>query len=297
MQEPWPDLPLESWHDTCDTLHMWTQIVGKICLASTPRSNHFWNIALQITPRGLSTPAMAAGNRLFTMTFDFVAHRLAIECSDGDAREIALEPQTVADFYRRVMRTLREMGIDINIWTLPVEVPNPVRFELDVEHKAYDAERANAFWRILVAIKPVLERFRCGFVGKSSPVHFFWGSFDVAVTRFSGRRAPERPGADAITREAYSHEVISHGFWPGGGAVREPVFYAYAAPEPDGLKTASVKPAAAVYNTALSEFILPYHAVRTAGSPAAALTEFLTSTYGAAADLAKWDRAQLERSS
>jgi uncharacterized protein DUF5996 len=297
MQEPWPDLPLESWRDTCETLHMWTQIVGKICLASTPRSNHFWNIALQITPRGLSTPPMVAGSRLFTITFDFVSHRLAIACSDGGAREIALEPQTVADFYRRVMRALREMDVDVRIWTMPVEVANPVRFELDVAHNAYDAERANAFWRILVAIKPVLERFRCGFVGKSSPVHFFWGSFDVAVTRFSGRRAPERPGADAITREAYSHEVISHGFWPGGGAVPEPAFYAYAAPEPAGLKTALVKPAAAVYNAALSEFILPYNAVRTASSPAAALTEFLASTYNAAADLAKWDHAQLERSS
>ena len=297
MQETWPALPLESWRDTCDTLHMWTQVVGKICLASTPRSNHFWNIAFHITPRGLSTPAMTAGDRLFTMTFDLVTHGLVIECSDGGARDIALEPQTVADFYRRVMRTLRDMGIDVDIWTMPVEVPNPVRFELDVAHRAYDAERANAFWRILVAIKPVLERFRCGFLGKSSPVHFFWGSFDLAVTRFSGRRAPERPGADAMTREAYSHEVISHGFWPGGGAVLEPVFYAYAAPEPPGFKSAIVRPAAARYDDTMSEFFLPYEAVRTAASPAAELTSFLESTYNAAADLADWDRAQLERAS
>jgi hypothetical protein len=295
MQETWPAIPLESWRDTRDTLHMWTQIVGKICLAATPRSNHFWNIAFLVTPRGLTTPAMIAGQRAFTMTFDFVAHRLAIECSDGGAREITLEPQTVADFYRRVMRTLREMGIEIKIWTMPVEVPDPIRFELDVTHRTYDAERAAAFWRVLLAIKPALERYRCGFIGKCSPVHFFWGSFDLAVTRFSGRRAPDRPGADSITREAYSHEVISHGFWPGGGTVSEPAFYAYAAPEPPGFRTAKVQPAAAFYSGDFSEFILPYEAVRTASSPEADLTAFLASTYDAGADLAGWDRLQLER--
>jgi hypothetical protein len=274
---------------------MWSQVVGKICLASTPRSNHFWNIAFLVTPRGLATPTMMAGDRAFTMTFNFVGHRLEIECSDGGTREIPLEPQTVADFYRRVMRALRDMGIDLRIWTMPVEVPDPIRFELDVMHRTYDAERANTFWRVLLSIKPVLERFRCRFVGKSSPVHFFWGSFDLAVTRFSGRRAPERQGADAITREAYSHEVISHGFWPGGGAVAEPAFYAYAAPEPAGFKSAAIRPGAAFYSDAFSEFILPYEAVRAAAAPEAELTSFLTSTYDSGASLANWDRAQLER--
>ena len=294
-EDAWPALPLESWQDTCDTLHMWTQIVGKICLATTPRVNHFWNIAFQITPRWFSTPSMTAGGRAFTMAFDFLAHQLVINCSDGGTEAIRLEPQTVADFHRRVMGTLHGMGIDVRIWTMPVEVPSPIRFELDVTHRAYDPASANAFWRILIAIRPIFERFRCDFLGKSSPVHFFWGSFDLAVTRFSGRRAPERPGADAMTRESYSHEVISHGFWPGGGAVPEPAFYAYAAPEPAGLKGATVRPPAAFYSTAFSEFILPYTAVRTAASPDAELTAFLQSTYDAAADLGQWDRASLER--
>lgn len=294
-REVWPALPIDSWRDTRDTLHMWTQVVGKICLASTPRTNHFWNIALQVTPRGLSTPSMIAENRAFVMTFDFVAHQLVIECSDGGTRTIRLEPQTVSDFHRRVMDALHGMGIDVRVWTMPVEVPNPIRFERDVTHRSYDAERANAFWRVLVAIKPVLEGFRSAFIGKCSPVHFFWGSFDLAVTRFSGRPAPERPGADAITREAYSHEVISHGFWTGSGAVPEPAFYAYAAPEPDGFKRATVQPRAAFYSQDFSEFILPYEAVRAGASPADDLTKFLVSTYNAAADLARWERAALER--
>jgi hypothetical protein len=291
----WPALPFESWRETCETVQMWTQIAGKICLASTAPTNHFWNIAFQVTPRGLSTPSMFAGSRAFTMTFDFVAHRLVIECSDGGTETIALEPQTVAAFYRKVMEALRRLDISVRIWTMPVEVPNPIRFELDVTHRSYDSAAVNAFWRILLAIKPVLENFRCAFVGKCSPVHFFWGSFDLAVTRFSGRRAPARPDADPITREAYSHEVISHGFWPGSSAAPEAAFYAYAAPEPAGLKTTTVRPAAAFYSTALSEFILPYEAVRTAASPAADLTAFLESTYDAAADLAQWNRADLER--
>ncbi len=274
---------------------MWTQVVGKICLALTPRTNHFWNSTFQITPRGLSTPTMMAGDRAFTMAFDFIAHRLVIQCSDGSAETIPLEPRTVADFYRVVMDTLRRMGIIVRIWTMPVEVPNPFRFEADDVHRSYDPVSANAFWRILIAIAPVFAGFRSDFIGKCSPVHFFWGSFDLAVTRFSGRRAPERPGADPVTRESYSHEVISHGFWPGGGPVPEPVFYAYAAPEPAGFKRAAIRPAAAFYSAELSEFILPYEAVRTAASPAADLTAFLKSTYEAGADLARWNRADLER--
>ena len=293
--EAWPALPLDAWRDTYATLHMWTQVVGKVCLALTPLTNHFWNIAFRPTARGLITPSLAAGERALTITFDFVAHQLVILCSDGDIEMIALEPRTVADFYQLFMAALHRMGIDVAIWTMPVEVPDPIRFEEDTQHRSYDPVSANAFWRALVAITPVFERFRCGFVGKCSPVHFFWGSFDLAVTRFSGRRAPPRAGADSITRESYSHEVVSHGFWPGSGAIREPAFYAYAAPEPKGLSNAAVRPAAAFYSTDLSEFILPYEAVRTAESPATELTEFLASTYDAAATLAAWNRSDLER--
>ena len=293
--EAWPALPQDAWPDTYATLHMWTQVVGKVCLALTPLANHFWNVAFQVTARGLATPALAAGGRALTITFDFVAHQLLFDRSDGHTERISLEPRTVADFYRLVMDALHRMGVDISIWTMPVEIPEPIRFEADVLHRSYDPAAANAFWRALVAIKPVFESFRCGFVGKCSPVHFFWGSFDLAVTRFSGRRAPERANADSITRESYSHEVISHGFWPGSGAIREPAFYAYAAPEPDGLRNVIARPAAAFYSTELSEFILPYEAVRTANSPATALTEFLTSTYDAAAALAAWNRIDLER--
>jgi uncharacterized protein DUF5996 len=293
--ERWPPLPLAAWRDTYATLHMWTQIVGKVCLALTPLSNHFWNIAFQITARGLVTPVMPIGGRGLMMTFDFVDHQLVIQCSDGASERIALQPRTVAEFYRLVMDALHRLGVDVRIWPMPVEVPDPIRFDRDEVHRAYDPVTAHAFSQVLLAIKPILERFRCEFVGKCSPVHFFWGSFDVAVTRFSGRRAPERPGADAITREAYSHEVISHGFWPGGGAIAEPMFYAYAAPEPAGLKEAAVRPAAAFYSRDLNEFLLPYEAVRTAASPADDLTAFLTSTYESAAALAGWNRADLER--
>ena len=291
----WPPLPLDRWRDTYATLHMWTQIAGKICLALTPRMNHFWNIAFRVTPRGLETPVLTSGDRTFGMIFDLVEHRLRIERSDGATRAIALEPRTVAEFYRLLMETLRELGIEARIWTMPVEIPDPIRFTEDTVHRSYDPERANAFLRALLAIQPVLQSFRCDFVGKCSPVHFFWGSFDLAVTRFSGRRAPERPGADAMTRESYSHEVISHGFWPGSGAIQEAAFYAYAAPEPPGLKTARVEPAAAAYNTDFSEFILPYDAVRTSGDPEGTLAAFLNSTYEAGATLAEWPRADLER--
>ena len=293
--ERWPPLPLEGWRDTYATLHMWTQIVGKVCLALMPPANHFWNIAFQISARGLVTPAMPIDHRALTITFDFVDHQLVMQCSDGGAVRIPLEPRTVAEFYRLVMEALHRLGVDVRIWPMPVEVPDPIRFDRDQVHRAYDAQSAHSFWQILVRIKPVLERFRCEFIGKCSPVHFFWGSFDVAVTRFSGRRAPERPGADAMTREAYSHEVISHGFWPGGGAVAEPAFYAYAVPEPAGLKDAAVRPAAAFYSRDFNEFILPYETVRTAPSPADDLTAFLTSTYEAAATLGSWNRADLER--
>ena len=291
----WPALPLDSWRDTRDTVQMWTQIAGKICLALTPRVNHFWNIALHITPRGLATPPLPFGDRTFTMTFDFVGHELVIQLSDGAREALPLRPQTVADFYHALMTTLHRLGIDVKIWKMPVEVPEPIRFDEDTTHRSYDAAQARRFWEVMLAIAPVFQAFRAEFIGKCSPVHFFWGSFDLAVTRFSGRPAPERPGADTITRESYSHEVISHGWWPGGGAVNEPAFYAYAAPEPDGLKTTAIEPAAAYYSLELSEFVLPYEAVRRAADPEAELRAFLRTTYDAAARLGKWDRATLER--
>jgi len=292
---PWPPLPLAPWRDTRDTLQMWTQIAGKVCLALTPRVNHFWNIALLITPRGLQTPAIPHDHRSFTLAFDFLAHELVILVSDGTRLTVPLQPQTVADFYVGTMGALGELGIHPRIWTMPVEVVEPIRFDRDTTHRSYDREAVGRFWEAVLAMKPVLEQFRAEFIGKCSPVHFFWGSFDVAVTRFSGRRAPDRPGADAITREAYSHEVISHGWWPGGGSMDEPAFYAYAAPEPDGFRTARIEPPAAVYSNDFSEYFLPYEAVRTAASPEAALYAFLRTTYDAAATLARWDRTSLER--
>jgi len=295
MSDAWPALPLNAWRDTYDTLHMWSQVVGKIALASSARVNHFWNIALQVTSRGLTTYPLTAGGRLFTLEFDFTAHDLVISCSDGNTDRLPLVPMTVADFYRDVMARMNTMGLPVRIWTMPVEVSNPIRFEDDVVHRSYDRAPVEAFHRALVLMTPVFQEFRGRFVGKSSPVHFFWGSFDLASTRFSGRRAPERPGADPVTRESYSHEVISHGFWPGGGAVDEAAFYAYAAPEPEGLRAAAVRPSATTYLVAMSEFILPYEAVRTSAHPGDDLTAFLESTYDAAADLGGWNRADLER--
>jgi uncharacterized protein DUF5996 len=292
--EPWPPLPYDGWKDTYATLHMWTQVVGKVALALAPPLNHSWSIAMLPTARGLTTRLLPHGSRTFTIAFDFVSHRLVIETTDGDVREIALAPRTVADFYRTVMAELEAMGLPVHIWPMPVEIPAPIRFDLDVEHRSYDAASANRFWRIVVSAARVFTDARCGFVGKASPVHFFWGSFDLAVTRFSGRPAPPRDGP-AFMREAYSHEVISHGFWPGGGPILEPVFYAYAAPVPAGLGDARVRPAGASYNTELGEFLLPYEIVRTATSPEATLREFVDSTYTAAATLAGWDRAALER--
>jgi len=291
----WPPLPLDSWRDTRDTLQMWSQIVGKICLALSPPVNHFWNIALHVTSRGLTTPPLPYQGRTFTMTFDFLQHALVIETSDGARETLPLRAETVAAFHERLMQTLHAMGIDVRIWTMPVEVPEPIRFEEDTVHRSYDPAAARTFWEILLEMKPILESFRGEFIGKCSPVHFFWGSFDLAVTRFSGRPAPPRENADAITREAYSHEVISHGWWPGGGPVNEPAFYAYAAPEPEGFKTAAVQPAAAYYHTELSEFILPYDAIRTSATPEADLQAFLRTTYDAAATLGRWDRGSLER--
>ncbi|HEX8776214.1 MAG TPA: DUF5996 family protein [Pyrinomonadaceae bacterium] len=293
--EAWPSLPLEEWEETRATLHMWTQVVGKIRLEQTPLVNHWWNVPLYVTARGLTTSAMPYEDRSFQIDFDFISHRLLIECSDGSTNSLALAPMAVADFYEQVIGLLRELGIEVKIWTMPVEIENPIRFEEDRQHASYDPEYANRFWRILVQADRIFTDFRSRFIGKVSPIHFFWGSFDLAVTRFSGRPAPERPGADPITREAYSHEAISHGFWPGGGPVKGPAFYSYTAPEPDGLKQAKVRPASAFYSLEMSEFLLMYEDVRKAASPADDLMEFLQSTYEAGADLAKWERAALER--
>ena len=295
----WPALPLDSWRDTRDTLQMWTQIAGKICLALAPPVNHFWNIAFRVTPRGLLTPTLPYRDRTFSMTFDFVSHEFIIDVSDGTREALPLRARSVSEFYAETMAALKRLGIEVPIWTMPVEVPNPIRFETDHTHRSYDAEAVSRFHDVLLAITPELELFRCDFVGKCSPVHFFWGSFDLAVTRFSGKPAPMRPDADVITREAYSHAVISHGWWPGGGLGPTPfndaAFYAYAVPEPAGLKTAPVQPAAAFYSHDLGEFILPYEAVRSAPAPESALQSFLWTTYDAAAQLAGWDRASLER--
>ena len=293
--ETWPALPYESWKDTYATLHMWTQVVGKVALAQAPPLNHSWAIAFQVTPRGLSTRLLPYGPRTFTIEFDFIDHVLVIRASDGVTRTIRLEPKTVADFYREVMAALREMALPVKIWTLPSEVPNPIRFEQDPIHQSYDPEYANRVWRIFAQVERVLTGARCDFVGKCSPAHFFWGGFDLALTRFSGRPAPPREGP-AFMREAYSQEVISHGFWPGGGPVLVPVLYGYAAPVPAGLDAAVVQPAAAFYHRELGEFLLPYDAVRRSSDSDAAIRQFVDSTYERAAELAGWDRKALERS-
>jgi len=295
--QAWPALPLEEWKDTYATLHMWTQVVGKIRLAQTPLVNHWWNVPLYVTSRGLTTSAMPYEDRTFEIEFDFIDHNLLIKCSDGTIKPIGLYPRSVADFYREVMATLHDVGIGVKIWTTPVEIPDPIPFEQDHQHAAYDGEQANRFWRILAPVNKIFEKFRGRFIGKCSPVHFFWGSFDLAVTRFSGRRAPEREGADPITREAYSHEVISHGFWPGSGAIQAPAFYSYTAPAPAGLDQERVRPSRAFYSQEMSEFVLMYDDVRQSDSPEADLLEFLESTYEAGAKLANWDRGSLERTS
>jgi hypothetical protein len=299
MNNSWPELKFSDWQDTCATLHMWTQVVGKIRLRQTPLVNHWWNVPLYVSARGLTTSAMPyRDGRVFEIEFDFIDHQLLIKCSDGSTTTLALRSQSVADFYAEVMSALRGLGIDIKIWTMPVEIPNPIRFEEDKIHASYDAEYANRFWRALVKMDEVLKEFRARFIGKVSPVHFFWGSFDMAVTRFSGKPAPERPGADLITREAYSHEVISHGFWPGNKDM-EAAFYSYTTPEPAGLANVvgqgKIRPSKAFYSSEMKEFFLLYDDVRTSDSPETTLMDFCQTTYEAGANLAGWDRAVLER--
>jgi hypothetical protein len=292
----WPALPLDGWRDTYATLHLWSQVVGKVALAQAPPLNHSWGIALQLTPRGFATVLLPHGERSFTMEFDFLRHELVVRTSDGDRRTLPLRPQTVADFYAAVMALLREMRLPVKIWPVSVEMPVAVRIDRDTEHRAYDPDAAHRCWRIMTSVARVLTAARCEFVGKSSPVHFFWGAFDLAWTRFSGRPAPPREGPAFMT-EAYSHEVISHGFWPGSGPVQEPAFYSYAVPEPAGFNTARVRPAAAYYHRELGEFVLPYDAVRTSAAPEQAIRDFVTSTYEAGATLGRWDRDALERGS
>lgn len=297
---PWPGLPLEAWSDTYATLHLWTQIAGKIRLAQSPWVNHSWSVTLYVTGRGLTTSPVPYGTRTFQIDFDFIEHSLTVQTSDGGVRGIALEPQTVAAFYTRVMEEMEKLGLRVSICKVPNEVADPIPFDRDEVHRAYDREYANRFWRVLVQADRVFKQFRARFIGKCSPVHFFWGAPDLAVTRFSGRKAPEHPGGiphlpDWVTREAYSHEVSSCGFWPGGGPIPYPAFYSYAYPQPAGFAAARVRPGEAFYSADLGEFILAYDVVRNAKSPDDILLEFLQSTYEAAADLGQWDRTALER--
>jgi hypothetical protein len=299
VREAWPDLPYAAWRDTCETLRRWTQIVGKIRLAKTPWLNHSWHVALYVTARGLTTSPIPDGARSFQIDFDFIDHVLRIAASDGAQRQLPLVAQSVAAFYAAVMGALAEIGLDVTIDDRPNEVPDPIRFGEDHVHAAYDSDAVHRFRQVLRQADRVFAKFRTGFLGKSSPVHFFWGSFDLAVTRFSGRRAPRHPGGvpnlpDIVAQEAYSHEVSSAGFWPGGGGIDYPAFYSYTYPEPAGFRTARVKPDAAFFSEALGEFILPYDAVRMAADPDGALLDFLQSTYEAAANAASWDREALE---
>jgi len=297
--EPWPSLPLEAWSDTCATLHRWTQIVGKIRLTQSPWVNHSWHVTLYLTSRGLTTSPIPYDTRTFQIDFDFIGHQLTIQSSDGGIGNLPLQPQSVAAFYRRLMEEMARLGLHVEIHKTPNEVPDPIRFDQDESHRAYDPEYVNRFGRILVQADRVFKMFRARFIGKCSPVHFFWGAPDLAVTRFSGRRAPQHPGGvpnlpDRVTREAYSHEVSSCGFWPGGGPIPYPAFYSYAYPEPPGFSAAPVKPEAAFYSTDLREFILAYDAVRQSEHRDETLLDFLQTTYEAAATLARWDRQSLE---
>ena len=297
--DSWPSLPYQEWKETCATLHMWTQIVGKIRLVLTPWTNHSWHVTLYLTARGLTTSPIPHGTRLFQIDFDFIDHKLLLTTSDGALREMPLGPQSVAQFYQTLMSILRELNLPVSINTTPNELPNPIPFERDETHRSYDPEYANRFWRVLLQADRVFKEFRSRFCGKCSPSHFFWGSFDLAVTRFSGQPAPQHPGGvphlpDAITREAYSQEVSSLGFWPGNDAMPQAIFYSYAYPEPKGFSEAKVKPEAASYNPQVKEFILPYDAVRAAESPDEMLLAFAQSTYDAASTLGNWDRAALE---
>ena len=294
----WPELPVAAWEGTRDTFQLWTQIIGKVRMANAPLTNHWWNVPLYVSARGLTTSLIPYGGRSFQIDFDLIDHRLDVVATDGARRSVALEPRSVADFYREVMRCLDELGLSTPIWTMPVEIPDAVPFELDQTHASYDADRVHAYWLALVEMERVFEVFRARFVGKVSPVHLFWGALDLAVTRFSGRPAPLHPGGaphcgPEVMWEAYSHEVSSAGYWPGPDG--EGVFYSYAYPQPEGYADAAVRPDAAGWDAALGEFTLPYTVVRTAADPDAVLLEFLQSTYEAAADAAGWDRAALER--
>lgn len=290
-----PSLPYDSWKDSLATLHMWAQIVGKLRLNLCPLVNHWWNVPFYLSARGMTTSPMPYRHGTVEVQFDFIDHKLLIATDDGRLSAIALAPQSVAQFYEKFIAALTALTVDADIWTTPCEIPDPVPFERDNMHKSYDPAAVHKFWTILVWVDQVFKEFRARFVGKVSPVHFFWGSFDLAITRFSGRPAPERSGADSITREAYSHEVSSAGFWPGGGEIAGPAFYSYAAPEPSGFAQYPVRPPSAYYHPGLKEFLLMYDDMRAAASPKAALLDFLESTYVAAADLAKWDRNTLER--
>lgn len=292
----WPRLPLAEWQETHDTLHMWMQIVGKTRLALAPRQNHWWHVPLYVSARGLTTTPIPYGTRAFEVEFDLVDHLLRVVSSEGAVRQMALRPQAVADFYREYMEVLRALGIAVKLWPVPVEVERAIPFLEDRLHASYAPAHALRFFRVLLQADRITKRFQGRFLGKSSPVHFFWGAFDLALTRFSGRRAPPpKETESSMLREANSHEEISVGFWPGSGAVPEPAFYAYARPEPPGFPSTSIRPAAARYSRELADFILPYEAVRSAASPDEAVLEFYQSAYGAAADLARWDRAALDR--
>jgi hypothetical protein len=296
---PWPELPTAAWRETYATLHLWTQIIGKVRLVRSPWLNHSWHVALYVTARGLTTSPIPDGARTFQIDFDFIEHVLGISTSDGAERRFALAGHSVASFYAATVAALRELGVHVTIDETPNELPEPIKFPDDTVHAAYNPDAAQRFHQILINCDRVFKHFRTGFLGKASPVHFFWGSFDLAVTRFSGRRAPRHPGGvpnlpDAVASEAYSHEVSSAGFWPGSGAVDYPAFYSYAYPEPAGFRATKVKPEAAFFSEAAGEFILPYDAVRTAANPDQALLDFLQSTYEAAAISAQWDRNALE---
>jgi hypothetical protein len=299
LTSAWPSLPYEAWRDTAATLHLWMQVVGKIALVQSPWVNHSWHVALLVTARGLSTRLLGHGASAFQIELDFIEHRLIIHVMNGRTIALPLEPQTTATFYRKVMDSLAALGLPVTIRTMPCELPDPIPFESDEVHASYDPQYANRYWRALAQAHKVFEHFRARFIGKSSPVHFFWGSADLAVTRFSGRTAPPHPGGiphlpDWVTREAYSHEVSSAGFWAGGDASPQAIFYSYAYPEPAGFAQSRVSPGG--YSAALKEFVLPYDDVRTAASPETVLLDFLQSTYEAAAERGGWDRAALERS-
>jgi hypothetical protein len=298
--ESWPELPMEAWKDTYATLHMWTQIVGKIRLMLSPHVNHWWQVVLYVTARGLTTSPIPYRERTFELEFDFIAHTLNLRTNGGETRKLSLISQSVAGLYGEIFKTLHDTGIEVTIWNVPVEVPERIPFDEDRSHASYDPEYAGRCWRIMTQTDRILKQFRSGFIGKCSPAHFFWGAFDMAVTRFSGRPAPEHPGgvpalADFVVREAYSHEVSSCGFWPGGEAIPEPAFYAYAYPEPNGFKDAAISPEEAFYVPEMGEFVLPYEVVRKSKQPDQVLMSFLQSTYDAAANLGNWDRPALER--